>query len=365
MKIGVISYFFPPNNSSGAQRWSKLSLYLREMGMEVFVISAFGEKFGGEDKYRFYEISKKIRVYSLPYFQPYRLPVSGKREILKFFLVPDGRVFFFLKYYGKIREILREERPDVVVISAPPFSAFLLVPILSRLNVPFVADLRDVWLSDPRRKNKLADFLLESWAIKKAYAVFCINDPCVEEVKRFNKNVFLIPHFYDPSEYKLDTVHHQNVRVAHIGSVFQERDIRPLISVCRNLNFELRLVGPGSERFGGLGPMCRREAIREMVSADVLVAIYGEDISQNFVSSVKLFEYFGAEKPIVVISPKGYLRKVAEEMNLGICENSEKEIAERLMEALKGKFFPKEPERYSIDVIGRKVIEILQTVRKN
>jgi len=108
------------------------------------------------------EISEKIKVYPLPHFQPYRFPVSGKGEILKFFLIPDSRTLFFLKYRGKIREILQGEKPDVVVITAPPFSAFLTIPILSRLKIPFVADLRDVWISDPRRKT--------SWRI------FCLKD---------------------------------------------------------------------------------------------------------------------------------------------------------------------------------------------
>lgn len=365
MKVGIISYFFPPNNSSGAQRWSKLAIYLKELGVDVFVISATGERFGGEDKDRFSEVSGKVRVHPLPYPQPYRFPVSGKGEILKFFLVPDGKVFFFLRYHKRIEKILKWEKPDIVVITAPPFSSFLIVPILSKLNIPFVADLRDVWLSDPRRKNKIADFLIERWAIRKAKAVFCINNPCVEEIRRFNENVFLIPHFYDPREYEVKVLEHQGVWVSHIGSVFHERDIKPLIYACKSLNFELRLVGPGSERFGGLGPVSRKDAIREMVSADILVALYGKDKSQGFVSSVKLFEYLGARKPIVVISPKGYLREVAKELNLGICENSEDEIAEKLIEASKGKFLPKDPERYSINVIGGKIFEILQTILKN
>jgi glycosyltransferase involved in cell wall biosynthesis len=365
VKVGIISYFFPPNNSAGAQRWSKLALYLKELGAEVFVISAFGDKFGGEDEGRFLEISEKIKVYPLPHFQPYRFPVSGKGEILKFFLIPDGRLFFFLKYYGKIREILQGEKPDVVVITAPPFSAFLTIPILSRLKIPFVADLRDVWISDPRRKNKLADFLLERWALRKAKAVFCINDPCVEEVRKFNEKVFLIPHFYDPREYRLEAIKHQDVWVSHVGSIFHERNITHLISACKKLNFTLRLVGPGSERWGGFGPVSRRDALREMVSSDVLIAIYGNDESQNFVSSVKLFEYLGAGKPIVVISPRGYLREIAQDLNLGICENSEVEIMERLKEAMNGKYYPREPERYSIDVVGRRVFQILQMIRKN
>jgi glycosyltransferase involved in cell wall biosynthesis len=187
----------------------------------------------------------------------------------------------------------------------------------------------------------------------------------VEEVRKFNEKVFLIPHFYDPREYKLEAIKHQDVWVSHVGSIFHERNITPLISACKKLNFTLRLVGPGSERLGGFGPVSRRDALREMVSSDVLIAIYGNDESQSFVSSVKLFEYLGAGKPIVVISPRGYLREIAQDLNLGICENSEVEIVERLKEAIKGKYYPREPERYSIDVIGRRVFQILQTIRKN
>lgn len=364
MKVGIISYFFPPNNSSGAQRWSKLAEYLKNNGVDVFVISSAGDKFGGEDYERFEFLKKVIRIYSLPYSQPYRFPIHGKLNLLKLFIIPDSRVLFFIKYYRKISAILEGEMPDVVIISVPPFSSVLTVRALLKLKIPYVVDLRDVWLYDPRRPNKLADFIIERWVLKNAKGVFCINDYSLKEAKRFNKNAFLIPHFYNPKDYEIEPFNHSDIWISHIGSLFNERDINPLIKAVKNMGLTLRLVGPGSERFGGLGPVKRYRAIKEMVSADVLVAVFGDGKSQRYVSSVKLFEYIGAKKPIIVISPKGYIKRVAEGLGLGICENSEDDIKRCVKEALKGKYKPKNFGEYSIERIGNKVLNLLQMICK-
>ncbi len=364
MKVGIISYFFPPNNSSGAQRWSKLAEYLKNKGVDIFVISSIGDKFGGEDYERFEFLKRVIRIYPLRYSQPYRFPVHGKLNLLKFFIVPDSRVLFFVKYYRKISAILEREMPDVVIVSVPPFSSVLTVRTLLKLKIPYIVDLRDVWFYDPRRPNKLADFIVERWALKNAKGVFCINDYSLKEAKMFNKNAFLIPHFYNPKEYGVEPFKHSDIWVSHIGSLFNERDINPLINVVKDLGLTLRLVGPGSERFGGMGPVERRRAIREMVSADVLVAIFGKSKDQKYVSSVKLFEYLGAKKPIIVISPKGYIRKVAEELGLGICDNSENDIKRCIEEALKGKYKPKNSDKYSLERVGEKILGLLQMICK-
>lgn len=360
MKLGIISYFFPPNNSSGAQRWSKMSLYLAKKGFDVFVISSIGDKFGGEDFERYEYLKKYMRIYPLRTYGSYRSPrFDIVSRIIKLFLIPDSRTPFFLRYRNRIKEILISEKPDVLIITVPPFSASLLFPMFINLGIPYIVDLRDAWLSDPRRLNKLADFLIEREFLKNAKGVICINEHVLNEAKRFNENAILIPHFFDPEEYDLEPIKHKKVWVSHIGSVFSERDIGILKNVANRLGCVLRLVGPGSERFGGLGPVKRKYALREMISADVLVVILGKGKDQRLVSSVKLFEYLGAGKPIIVVSKDGYIRKVAEELGLGVCDFSEEDILGKIRMALKGEFKPKDYERFSIDRVGEELISYL------
>ncbi len=361
MKVGIVSYYFPPNNSSGAQRWSKMALYLKRRGFDVFVISSYGDRFGGEDHERYRYLREVVRVYPLRGSGKYGAPVANTYlRPMKFFVVPDSKIYFFAKYRKRIEEIIAGEMPEIVIITVPPFSSLLFLPtFFKKFGISYVVDMRDVWMYDPRRPNKIVDFVFEKRSLKGARGVLCINDYALDEAMKFNRNSKVVPHFYDPQEYRIEPIKHTDVWVSHIGSLFNERDVKFVKNVVDKLGVNLRLVGPGSERWGGLGPVSRRDAIREMVSADVLLAIFGRGRDQRFVSSVKLFEYMGSGKPVVVVSGDGYIRRVSEDLGLGVCGFSEEELYKRLKEALEGKYTPREPERFSIQSVGRDVENFL------
>ncbi len=372
MRICLISYFFPPNNSSGAQRWSKFVKYLSRRGHDLCVISAVGELFGGEDSERGIEMNGYARVYRFFHRVPHREPFirdSPWGKLLKFFIVPDSRTVFFIKHARRIYDIIKKERPDVLIATAPPYSALVFGSLLSRVSgIPFVADLRDPWLNNPQRTNKLADYILEMFSLRGASAVLVINPrETFEEARRFNKNVFVIEHVYDPEDYNLKPYEHRGeVWVSHIGSLYSPYQRELLLSLKELLpkGFVLKAVGPGSESVGGVGAVARKEAFRYMLSSEVLLLLIRVSSKKaRYGSSVRFYDYLGSGKPVVVSSDNPFVAQKAREMGFEVVDFSAESVARAVLRAVAGQSAPKGKRRmHRVDVAVCEVERILQRV---
>ena len=44
MKLGIITYYWPPAGGPGVQRWLKLSKYLAREGVELYVVTVDADK---------------------------------------------------------------------------------------------------------------------------------------------------------------------------------------------------------------------------------------------------------------------------------------------------------------------------------
>lgn len=44
MKLGIITYYWPPAGGPGVQRWLKLSKYLAREGVQLYVVTVDAEK---------------------------------------------------------------------------------------------------------------------------------------------------------------------------------------------------------------------------------------------------------------------------------------------------------------------------------
>ena len=366
MKVCLLSYFFPPNNSSGAQRWSKLVRCLHRSGYEVCVIANVGDTFGGEDTERGLEMEKYARVYRIFHRVPHRPPLMAEsplKEALKFFAVPDSRLPFFVRNIARIEGIVKKEEPDLLIATAPPFSALLAARFLSiRTGIPFVADLRDPWLNDPQRPNRWAKYLMERWALSGARAVLVVNDREIyREARRFNGRVFLLEHAYDPEDYALEPIPHPGeIWVSHVGSLFSTPQRKLLKGVERALpeGFRLRLFGPGTGRV-----LSRREAFREMVSADVLLVVILSKRKENRASSVKFYDYLGAGKPVVVVSENPFLIDRARELGLEVAPPDVEGVVGAVVRAYEENRAPNRKRyEYRLDVACCKLRRVLNSV---
>lgn len=124
----VLTQHYAPEENAPALRWSWLAEAFAERGLEVDVITAtWAEDLRGVEKHSSVEVH---RLRSL---------VHGKRIIRRLL----NEALFDVK---AIWVAIREKRPDVVVVSAPPLGS---VPLAGLLRVilrrPLVLEMRDTW----------------------------------------------------------------------------------------------------------------------------------------------------------------------------------------------------------------------------
>jgi hypothetical protein len=157
-RVLVIHYFFPPLGGAGVARVAKFVKFLPEHNWDVKVITCRSTWYGVLDDTFSRDIPSSVRV-----MRAREIPVGRARRRL---LNPFHRLGLAgaLHYIGWPDEhcgwipaatinalrAAREWRPDVIFSSSYAYSAHMVALAVSKLTgVPWVADFRDEWASNP------------------------------------------------------------------------------------------------------------------------------------------------------------------------------------------------------------------------
>lgn len=150
----LLAYQFPPLNVGGSHRWARLSRHLRDQGVEVTIftldLASPGSPYADApmDASLLDGLPEDLRVIRVPCDESWRSPTRGLLGKAKGYFrlaAGEGRAW---KPYVR-RAVLAEaaiSRPDVLTVTAPPFSmAPLGAKLAAELAVPLVLDMRDPW----------------------------------------------------------------------------------------------------------------------------------------------------------------------------------------------------------------------------
>jgi glycosyltransferase involved in cell wall biosynthesis len=383
-KCLMISYYFPPGGGVGVIRSLKYVQYLPVSGWKPVVLTTFDplgiprdeallEQVADAKIYRVSPLfSTKYCFYSDRSFLP--------RLICASLLIPDAVVPWVLPAVRKGLEIIKEEDIDLIYSTSPPASSHLAAAHLKRkTGLPWVADFRDAWLSDPDRNNNLhnrirsatVEKLQERWVVENADRIITVSEPIKEDLlNRYPslraENVIIIENGFDPIDFRdLDKKSLNKFTFTITGSFSkQHRDPAPLIDGVQELlkeqaqliqEFQILLVGPYKSeqadlvsRYGlkdvvhFIGPVSYKESLTYQISSDVNVFLYvgPSDRRSNQMMSGKLFEYLGAGKPILVITnPDTSAAQLVKNIKVGEAVNPHdpQEIAKALSGFIKRK----------------------------
>jgi hypothetical protein len=203
---------------------------------------------------------------------------------------------------------------------------------LSRiLGIPWVAELRDLWVDNQNypygRTRRGLEQKLEKYIYSNVAGFITVSEPLAAILRRkYDKPVTVVTNGYDPSDYSEDWRASSGGRLEllYTGTIYPgKQDPRPLFRAIRQL-------GEGPERlrvrfFGRyLGcvmdwardegvaqyvevhePVPFAESVRLQRTADLLVLLLWNDLSERGVFTGKLFEYLGARRPILGVGPDG------------------------------------------------------------
>jgi glycosyltransferase involved in cell wall biosynthesis len=347
--ILLVAYFYPPSTDTGARRPATMAKYLRRLGHRVTVLttSAFGrgapdetEVVRSADAQRWRaRLRGHERVDSLFDSDTY----SGKPHALSKVLVPEPLVAAWMPFARSAAlRAHRHDPVDAVITTSPPESAHAVGRALARRGVPWLADVRDAWTFEPLRpsfptaaQRRLDERLERRW-LGDADAVVCVSRPAAEDLRaRLGIEPVLVPNGWDPDERdgaeapdgagaggaNLDPDRRSLVYTGRFGSY--GRDPKPLVAALRRLaledpecaeRVELSIAGPLTEdetalflnakadpvRIRLLGSLPASEARALQRQADALLLIASSRRSQ--LANFKLFEYLGAERPILALA---------------------------------------------------------------
>lgn len=314
-------------------------------------------------------------------------------------LIPDPIVPWIQPAVQLGRRIIKDEEIDVIYSTSPPHSSHLVGYWLKkRTGLPWIADFRDAWLTDPDRNRALHMQLraktLEKWqenlVVQNADRIITVSEPIQDDfLRRYpglcEDSVIVITNGYDPDDFVgLERKNWTKFTFVFTGSMSKSnRGPRPLIEGVRELlsqqpaladRFQVLLVGPYTSEQAELladyelvdvvelvGQVPHCEALSYQISANVNVFVYTgpEDGRGAQMMSSKIFEYIGAGHPILAIAPDSTAAASlvkSKDAGLAVSPDSPRDIATAMYRLLEGQWSGKVAEGAKLENFHRRYL---------
>ena len=379
----LISWYFPPDNTIAAIRLGKMARFFDQTGHPVRVITP---KTLGADRSIAVEIDQgaitRTRYLDLDRrFNPanrsrlgagdaaqaepsvgQRFLRSARRLLGRLYreiaFYPDQRVDWSFTLIPGLFRLIRAERPEVILVSGPPFSSFLAAALAGWwFDIPWIAEFRDRWADDPyfdqpawRRR---VDGWLERAVVRRAAGIVTVSGIW----SRFYAGKYGLPtetvmNGFDPKDFRLDVDPPAGlpVRVLHAGTIYPgRRDPRPLFEAVKRHGLgagDIRLLFYGHHHRTvramademGLAAIVEtgdavpyQDAVAMQKRADVLLLMQWNDPADEGNVPAKIFEYLATNRQILGLGPlNGVPAGLVRERDAGLFSNDPDEIAAKL-----------------------------------
>ncbi|MCH1533456.1 MAG: glycosyltransferase [Schleiferiaceae bacterium] len=357
MKLGIITYYWPPAGGPGVQRWLKLSKYLAREGVELYVVTVDAEKAtyplrddglledvaanitvcrtGTSEKFGAYK--KVTGKKSVPFsgFSGEDEKVSLLQKLARFvrgnFFVPDARKGWNTHAFEAAAALVRSENIRHWITTSPPHSTQLVgLKLKKQFGVHWTADFRDPW-TDIYYYRKFYPTLLTRWYERGLERkVFTTCDELIsvspswsdlyEQKGGLEKgSVHTLTNGFDPEDFgALTPQRPAKFTLLYAGTLAAQYPCAELVAALNMLDFEmnLRIVGSWDGH-------SRRalEAVNDHVNVTFEEYVPKAQLNQrlldchlmlfllpNVASATghvpgKLFDYLGAGNPILGLGP--------------------------------------------------------------
>ncbi|WP_394826575.1 glycosyltransferase [Pendulispora albinea] len=363
----LVSYSFPPVGGAGVQRMLKLAKYLPEHGVLPTVLTVANPSVPLTDESLLRELPPGIDVLRARTFEPgyavkraaWSRTASHRKSrlgaIAKELLVPDPQILWQpAAQAAMLRQLYFSPRPpDVVLISGPPFSQFLLAP-LARLRgkTGVVLDYRDEWstyrttyeMMGGRLASKIGD-PLESALLRAAHVVITATEEFRDNLLghfRFLQpsRVYAIPNGYDAEDFpsELPSPPRDKFVIGYAGTIFKLTSVRGFLGAVRlfherspelarylSVRFIGRIVDTELDAFEGtealgverVGYLEHAQSLSELARCHLVLCTLDEVPGVERIYPAKIFELMYLGRPCLTLSPPGALTRLVSRHGLG------------------------------------------------
>lgn len=380
MRILIISYAFAPFNSIGSVRVTKTVKYLEKLGYEIKVLTAddlllpktLPVETNQDNILRVAKKNLALLTYNKSLKEKVIQHGYEGYDFLKYwynalFHFPDGERNWVKPAYQKALPLIQEWRPDVIYASAHPLSVLVLgYKLHKKFGIPWIAELRDLWTDNPYynypKVRKWIEHFLERKILSTTKGLVTVSEPLADILgQKFGIPTKVVVNGHDVvtiDKTLYDRVYFPNkedLNIVYTGMIYKgKRDPSVLFEAIKTMKPEdrarvkvhfygryLSSVSDIVKNFGVMDnvilhePLPYNEALHIQQQADVLLLLLWNDPKEKGVYSGKLFEYIGAQRPILALGyEEGVAAQLIKNRDLGFIKNDVSFVKKKLEEWL-------------------------------
>ena len=412
-KVILIAFYFNQVNEIASKRLRALAKYLPQFGWEPIVIvpdlgfipkenddlncriiyteyedmfSHFSNKFkkskssdsNGSNGSNDFNDSKDTIEFNddkLKDSTSYSNPIASKAISMagEVFAYPDGMKYWHESAFKEASKIMDTEEIDAIISSSWPITCHTIAKDLKeKQNIPWIADLRDLWNLNPYVSHTFIrnyfEKRLELKTFENADALTTTTDLAAETLSTLHPKSRIVPILsgYDRDDFKFledlvskkddfSTDFSEKLKFIYAGSLYGgKRDPTYLFEAIRQLedgnkldssNISIEFYGDSTglediaNRYGLLdivhigGKIAHDEVLKKQLNSDVLLLISWDNEKEKMFIPGKIYEYFALKKPVLSIGYKeGSLKDLIEETKVGYHVSSLESTKEALLD---------------------------------
>lgn len=397
----LVSHWPPENVAALARRAVKIAKYLPEHGWNPIVITAERvEEAPYDDSYAHDADALEVIRCRVPTLRRF----FGNTRFGRALEVPDAHAGWIPTAIAAGNRLAKARRVDAIWSLVPPVSTLAIAAALRRVHkMPWVCDLHDAVIDSPYyyRQHRFLRMLQAAWERRFLPRADTFTGSSRGLLRAAHDRYGVpegtfIPNSYDEDDFKGIVPDRSDGRwtIAHIGSLPHYRNPEALIAalsilvrrgLMKSTDIRLRFIGylsgdarkaletassgvlRGAVEIEPVRP--HREALRDLVSADLLLLFETREDKYDSVYQLKCSGYLRAPAPILAISPPNQMTQAIEETGRGraVWPSEPERIAEALLEAYQRraprpvKLFGPAPgvERFSSQAAAAALAEVL------
>ena len=412
-KVILIAFYFNQVNEIASKRLRALAKYLPQFGWEPIVIvpdlgfipkenddlncriiyteyedmfSHFSNKFkkskssdfNDSDDFKESKDSKDPIEFNddkLKDSTSYSNPIASRAISIagEVFAYPDGMKYWHESAFKEASKIMDDEEIDAIISSSWPITCHTIANDLKeKQNIPWIADLRDLWNLNPYVSHTFIrnyfEKRLELKTFENVDALTTTTDLAAETLSTLHPMSRIVPILsgYDKDDFKfleelvskkddLSSDSPEKLKFIYAGSLYGgKRDPTYLFEAIRQLEDENKLdlskisiefygdstgLEDIANRYGLLdivhigGKIAHEEVLKKQLDSDVLLLISWDNEKEKMFIPGKIYEYFALKKPVLSIGYKeGSLKDLVEETKVGYHVSSLESTKEALLD---------------------------------
>ena len=287
--------------------------------------------------------------------------------IREMILIPDDQVGWYKFAVEEGRKIIEKEGVDLIISTSPPETAHLIGRKLKKIfNIPWVADLRDLWAEDHFRHRpfikKLALKHMEKRVLKDADMVITVSEPWAETLRSSlgagRDKVEVIENGFDEEDFGKATYgRNKKFTIAYTGKLHTDKQpVDLFFKVLKNLIQERRIdrdkvevkfyvmgydkpdIAEMAAAYGlhGVvsepGKVDHQRSLEIQRASDALLFVQWQGRGGEGWYSAKLYDYIGSRRPILALAKKtGIVADLITGTSSGILADDEVSLRDALL----------------------------------